>query len=161
MKKVLFVLGMLLLSTAIFAQRSLYDIEFGDVGSAAEMIAKLKAQGFVEIENVENKYILEGQSDSNLPKLEIQFDPSLTHIVVWKAVYNLVAKPELAETILAKLTALHGRCSVKDDYDYDYIWYFPDYKALYVTHTEGVSLILDYTIGDWDEDDFYYYYENY
>lgn len=161
MKQLIIVVGLLLLATTIFAQRSLYDIQFDDVGSAAEMIAKLKAQGFVETERIENKFILNGPSDSDLPKLELQFDLSLTHIVYWKVVYNLVSKPDLAETILAKLTALHGRRSVEDDYDYDYIWYFPDYKALYVTHTEGVSLILDYTFGDWDEDDFYYYYENY
>lgn len=159
MKKLTVILALLLLATAIFAQSSLYEMKFGD--SVATTLARLKAKGFVESAKGDGFITCKGAKDPKLPTIDIYLSLDKKSVTAWKMKYNLKSKPELADLILTNLKALHNAPSVVDDYDFDYIWYFPNNKALYVDHFAGDSLILNYTSGNWDDDDYYYYYEEY
>lgn len=159
MKKALLMIGLALLATAIFAQSSLYDLAYD--APLNDTVANLKAKGFVEIARTEKQVTLNGGEDPELPLVKLYLNTDSPTVSSWKLEYNLQDQPELAETILASLEALHGECSVTNDYDYDYIWYFADNKALYITLYTGDSLTLDYTYGNWDDDDYYYYYDEY
>ncbi len=159
MKKLFVFVALLLLASAIFAQSSLYDMKYDD--SITATLARLKAKGFVESSKGDSYYIYKGSKDPDLPTIDIYLSSDKTSVISWKLKYDLKGKPNLAELILTSLEALHDEPNVVDDYDYDYIWYFVNDKALYVDHYEGDSLILDYTTGNWDDDDYYYYYDDY
>lgn len=159
MKKVLVSLALLLLATAIFAQSSLYDMKYGD--SVTATLARLKAKGFVESMKGDGFITYKGAKDPDLPTIDMYLSLDRTSVTGWKMKYDLKTNPVLAELILSSLEALHDAPSVVGDYDYDYIWYFYDDKALYVDHFVNDSLILNYTTGNWDDDDYYYYYEDY
>jgi hypothetical protein len=114
-KKVLVLLA-LLLATAIGAQTSLYDMQYGDGVTAT--LARLKAKGFVESSREDGLFTYKGAKDPNLPTIYIYLSPDRESVNGWKMEYDLKAKPELATQILASLVALHGKSSVYDDYDY-------------------------------------------
>jgi len=158
-KKFIVIVALLLLATATFAQSSLYDLKFND--SVTATLARLKAKGFVESSKGDAYYTYKGAKDPELPTIDIFLSQDRASVISWKLSYDLKGKPDLAQFILSSLEALHNAASVIDDYDYDYIWYFPNNKALYVDYYEGDSLVLDYATGNWDDDDYYYYYDDY
>jgi len=159
MKKALLMIALALLATAFFAQSSLYDLAYD--APLNDTVASLKAKGFVETSRTDKSVNFNGGKDQELPVVKLSLNTDGQSIAGWVLEYNLKDQPDLAETILASLEALHGEASVVADYDYDYIWYFADNKALYVTLYTGDSLTLDYTYGNWDDDDYYYYYDEY
>jgi len=159
MKKALLMIGLVLLATVIFAQSSLYDLSYG--ATLNDTVSKLKAKGFVETARTDQYVTLSGGKDPILPLIKLYFNPDSPNISSWRLDYNLKGNPDLEKTILASLKALHGECTVTDDYDCDYIWYFADDKALYITVYAGDSMTLEYNYGNWDDDDYYYYGDEY
>ncbi len=153
-------LGILLLASAVFGQTSLFDMKYGD--SYSQTIARLKSKGFVEVDHSDKHYHLSGGAKSMLPEIMVYLSIDGKSVFSWKVTYDLKSDPAAEKKVIASLVDLHGKYSVKDDYDYNYIWYFPNNKALYVDVYNGDSILLDYTTGNLDDDDlYYYYYEEY
>lgn len=155
MKKAMILFGLLLIAATMFAQVSLLGLEFG--ASATEIVATLNAKGFKEISREGIIVKFQGGSESGLPDITVVLGEIDDTIVGWELTYDLSKDPALVYSIPASLGDLHGNVSVVDAYDVDYIWYFPNDRALYVDEVEGEKMVLWYGPGNWDDDDYNYY----
>ena len=115
-------LGILLLASAVFGQTSLFDMKYGD--SYSQTIARLKSKGFVEVDHSDKHYHLSGGAKSMLPEIMVYLSIDGKSVFSWKVTYDLKSDPAAEKKVIASLVDLHGKYSVKDDYDYNYIWYF-------------------------------------
>lgn len=158
MKKLLLVFGLLLFVTCIFAQRGLFDIAYGD--SIITTITNLEAKGF-DVQQEGRTYLVSSQNNSDLPYIKIYTSNDSLYVYEWGLHYNLNATAQTESLIIAQMVELHGDYDVRNDYDYDYIWYLNNDRAIYVYIVSDDRLIIEYTFGNWDDDDFYYYYDFY
>ena len=148
-------LGLLCVAAAMFAQVSLYGLEFGV--SATETLARLKALGYEETSREGTIVRFKGGSESGLPDVMVAMGEAGDTVIGWELTYDLNKDPSLAYSIPASLGDLHGNVSTVDSYGIDYIWYFPNDRALYVSRMDSDTMVLWYGPGNWDDDDYYYY----
>ncbi|HRY83342.1 MAG TPA: hypothetical protein P5533_01785 [Candidatus Cloacimonadota bacterium] len=158
MKKALLICSLIMLVSLIFGQKSLYDIAFD--APLAETEAMLKSKGFMEINRVGGDITYNSDTIPNLLLLQIRMNDDKNAVQGWELRYDLSQDSDVEPYVIDMLKEIHGEYQVYNDYDYDYIWYFPNDKALYVSVYSSGRLVLYYTNGNWDDDD-YYYYEDY
>lgn len=154
MKKTLLLIGFILLMVSAYAQTGLFGIKFG--APADSTITMLQKQGLAIVSREATKVNFNGGKVPNLKGLSLYLSSDSTSVNSWNLAYDLSAGPEAGEAVIEALGELHGAYDVLEDYDYDYIWYFPNDKALYVSMFSD-SMLLEYTSGNWDDDDYYYY----
>ena len=161
MKRILIIIGLVLVIGLSYAQKGMFDIEYG--APITETETMLKAQGFVESYRADDLISYGKSSISNLTTLDLRMNDEKTQVVGWRVEYDLSLDPEteydfVAETI-DQLIEYHGVAQIEYDFDSEYIWYFPDGKALYITVYSGDLMELFYTNGSLEDDT--NYYENY
>ena len=158
MKRILLIICLTLLLGLSYAQKSLFDIEFG--APIAETETMLKAQGFEEIGRTEDRITYLIASINNLSALEINLNAEKTQVAGWRVEYDLSLDPDgendFVAGIIDQLIEIHGEAQVEYDFDCDYIWYFPGGKALYITVYSGDLMELFYADGNYDDDASYY-----
>ena len=154
MKRILIILGLVLVIGLSYAQKGMFDIEFGAPLTETEVM--LKAQGFVESSRTEYMITYTNASLPNLSALDLSMNDEKTQVVRWKLRYDLSLDPEAAEDFVAQIVdqlyVLHGKDPIEYDYDCDYIWYFPDNKVVYVTIYPEDTMLLYYTTGNQEDD---------
>ena len=149
------IIAIIMLLGVSYAQKSLFDIEFDAPIAATE--AMLKAKGFVETSRDGTKINYGTESIPGLSSLELYMNNEQTSVDHWKLYYDISSDPDLESSVLIQLGEIHGEYQVKDDYDYDYVWYYDSGKALYVSTDAYLRMVLNYTEGNWRDDDWYYY----
>lgn len=157
MKKAFMFSMFIVLIVTAFAQTGMYGIKFG--APVKEMDKQLRGSGFKIKESSESSTTYTNSTLPSLISLELRDSSSNDSVSGWTIKYDIEKDEKVQTNVLAKLKELHGEHDVSDDYDCDYIWYFPNDHALYVT-VYPTNIELNYTIGNWDDDE-YYYYEDY
>ncbi len=137
---------------------SLYGIAFG--ADAEATVLMLKSKGFVEFTRGPKSIHLKRNDNPKLPNIDLDLDEESKFVVGWELYFEPKDNPDILDSILTSLEELHGECDVESDFDADYIWYFPSDKALYLEIYGEGDFNLDYTNGNYDDDeyDYYYYY---
>ena len=155
MKNLLLVFALILLITSVYAQKGMFEISYDD--SVSTTIAHLKDKG---IELRFDDRIYRGSFGTEPEASQIIIYPSYDSLTVsqWEIRFNLGDKTKTEVDIIEELKSIHGDYDVYQDYDYDYIWYFPNDRAHYVFITNDGFVNISYTFGNWDEDDYYYYW---
>ena len=158
MKRALMIVIVLLFSALVFAQTGMFGIEFN--APLSRVNAALEAAKFTqtELESSSAKYT--NNTKPNLISLTVRFEGSEKVISGWTIEWDLSTNTTDDVSILNEIRKLHGETDVEDDFDYDYIWYLENDKALYVLVYPGETMQMNYTEGNYD-DDFYWYYEDY
>jgi len=157
MKKTTFLFLLLVLAVALSAQASLFGLEFG--AKTEDVKALLKSEGFSEYSQNDNLIVFTPASASVIPTIKLTLTDDGSKLYRWTVTYPTTGNEDITLDVLAALAEIHGTVDVVDDYGMDYIWYFPGDRALYINDI-GDKLLLDYTFGNWDDDD-YYWYEDY
>jgi len=157
MKKTTLLFLLLVLTVALSAQVSLFGLQFG--AKTEDVKALLKSKGFSEYSQNDNFMVFTPASASVIPTIKLTLTDDGSKLYRWTVTYPTTGNEDITLDVLAALAEIHGTVDVVDDYGMDYIWYFPGDRALYINDI-GDKLLLDYTFGNWDDDD-YYWYEDY
>jgi len=157
MNKIVLIFGMLAVAAAVFAQAGMFGVEFG---VPVEQVDKaLKQQGFQVKESNDVQTVYTHPKQANLTSLEVSRNSDDGTVSMCQIVFDISKTDMSGEAVLAEIEKLHGDPAVVDDFDYDYVWYFENDKALYVDVNDGQTVILMYQDGNFD-DDYYWYYED-
>jgi len=158
MKKTTLLFLLLVLTVALSAQVSLFGLQFG--AKTDDVKALLKSKGFGDGQQNGSIIVYTPTADSKLPKIALTLSDDLTLLDSWDITYYFNGNPDMMIDILNNIAQIHGEVSVIDDYGVDYIWYFPNNHVLYV-YEYNDRVLLDYTDGNWDDDEYYWYEEFY
>ena len=156
MKKAMFLFMLLVLAATLSAQTGLFGIWYG--AKAEDVKALLKSQGFGDGTQNGAEIDYTPPAESKLPKISLTLTDDHTLLSYWSITYYLSDNPDVMLDILSNIAQVHGEASVVADFGVDYIWYFPDNHALYV-YEYSDKAVLNYTNGNWDDDDYYWYEE--
>lgn len=158
MNKMMLIVVLLAFCTLAFAQAGMFGIEAG--AGADKVDRALKQQGFQVKESSDSKTVYNHPKKANLKSLDVIKDSSTGAVVEWLVLFDISKEDTSGAAILAEIKKLHGDTDVEDDFDADYIWYFSDDRALYVTVDEGDTILLDYASGNYDDDYDWYCYDD-
>ena len=150
MKRLSLIIGLILVFGISYAQKSLYDIEFG--ASIAETEEMLKDQGFQETGRMSTMITYKAKDIPEFISLELFMNDEQTSVARWRLQYKVSADMVVESAVLSQIHEIHGDYQVKDDLDYNYIWYFPTDKALYISTYADGRMVLSYSRGNWEED---------
>ncbi len=156
MKRSVLILSVLLLSALAFAQTGMFDITFDTAFQAVDK--ELKAKGFVLVPEDETNAVYTHPQKPDLKELAIRYTGDANLISGWTIQWDTTKSSQ--DALLEELKKLHGEPDVEEDFDYDYIWYLENDKALYVDVYTSEEMKMVYTEGNYD-DDYYWYYEDY
>lgn len=155
MKRTMLLIAILFTAVFSYAQKGLFDLEFDAIANEALLL--IESKGFVETSR-EGTYIkYESSESANLPILNLNLTVDKAALDSWSFVYDIAPESPEITNLLQELVDLHGEPDIVDDFDCDYIWYYPNDRAIYVYPATTGQYIVSYTYGNFDEDEFYYY----
>jgi hypothetical protein len=155
MKKAMLIAVLLVMTAAMFAHKSMYDLQVGEKFDRVKYI--LKSKGFGNNDQTGQLITYDGNPDTGLPDLQLAFTAEDSTLASWNIVFDCSKNPERIPQILEELSKLHGAYDYLEEFDVDYIWYFPENRALYVYLYMNGKISLHYAEGNWDDDDWDYY----
>lgn len=157
MKKATLLFLLLVLAVALSAQVGLFGLEYG--AKTEDVKALLKSKGFSEVKQVGSDVFFSPATTSELPTITLTLTSDGANLYEWDVSYPTIGNPDIIDNVYKELVEIHGEEDVLYDYGMDYIWYFSGDHALYAIEAGG-KFLLEYTYGNWDDDD-YYWYEDY
>jgi hypothetical protein len=155
----LLVLSLILMTGLAFAQTGMFGIEFDS--PKADTDKALKAQGFQVKETQEYSTEYTHPKRPDLIGLKVEWSVDNETVMSWIINFDISKKDTTGEAVLAEVEKLHGDDDVTDDFDCDHIWYFDNDKALYMDIYESTKVVLRYTWGTYDDDEYWYYGDDY
>ena len=155
MKRILLIIGIILAVGISYAQMNLFDLEFD--APIAATAAMLKAKGFAETARDYTKITYTAKDFPSLLALELYMNDEGTSVAHWRLEFAIASYTDVETSVMNQIKTLHGDWQYEDNFGYDYIWYLPEGKALYVRAYENDYMELNYTRGNFDDDNRNFY----
>ncbi len=155
MKKAMLMAVLLVMTAAMFAQKGMYDLQVGERIDRVKY--NLKSKGFGDNDQTGQIITYDGNPETGIPYLQLNFTAEDSTLAAWHIVFDCSKNPDRIPQIMDELGKLHGIWDFMEEFDVDYIWYFPENRALYVDVYNNGRVSLHYAEGNWEDDDWDYY----